>query len=112
VSGLNWTSVDTLLPVDGQAVLVRRRDDNWSLPHLIADYDHDELVKAVTWRWVACKFVRGRTSVEVDKSTTISSEDQHGSNLKPYIWKMFGSSYLFGQDVTHWAEINDPELGT
>jgi hypothetical protein len=92
-----WHNVDNVLPRDGQAVLVRRAGDNWSMNHTLENGDSRKI-----WRWVAVKFIRGKTPEEVAKMERPSygSADEFGNNLKPYCWVEFGPGDLFGQDVT------------
>ena len=97
-----WIKIEDALPKHGQAVLVRRNQDNWHLDHLLGDQ------KATIWRWVACYFVEGRSREDVDKAGYYRSEDQFGNNLKPYCWEEFGPGKLFGQDVSHWMPIEAP----
>lgn len=98
---MKWVSVEDELPRDGQAVLVRRNQDNWGTLHTLEDGSEHKI-----WRWKACQFIRGK--VKPGRHEVIYPEDQHGNNLRPYIWDEFGPGRLFGQDVSHWAAISDP----
>ena len=101
---MDWISVEDELPLDGQAVLVRRCAHNWSLSHNLGENE-----SRVVWRWVAAQFVRGKTAEEVAKTGyTSGSGDQAGNNLVPYAWIEFGPLKLFGQEVSHWVAITDP----
>lgn len=100
---MKWISVEQALPINGQAVLVRRVGDNWNADHYLADGQLRHI-----WRWVACRFIRGRTKDEVRASGYSTMEDQIGNNERPYCWKEFGPGCLFGQDVSHWVAITDP----
>lgn len=100
-----WVPVEEALPKDGQAVLVRRIDNNWHTEHTLADgTSHD------VWRWVATQFVRGRTKEYLAENPHLSQGggDEIGNNLRPYHWRAFGGGDLFGQDVSHWSPISDP----
>ncbi len=101
-----WVSVDDDLPKHRQAVLVRRNQTNWGYPHILGDGR-----QAKVWRWQACVFIRGRTAEEVEEIGHIRPQDQHDNNLRPYCWDEFGPGRLFGQDVSHWAPIFEPEEG-
>ena len=100
---MQWVSVEDALPEDGQAVLVRYAGDNWRCDHTIARGGTREI-----WRWLAARFVRGRTAAEAKAVNLYRSEDEFGNNRRPYCWREFGPLTLFGQDVTHWAAISDP----
>lgn len=99
---MNWISVNDQLPINGQAVLVRREDDNWHCKHTLNGVEHK------IWRWMAAQFITGKTKEEVEKTGFIECADEWANNKKPYIWKSFGANTLFGQDVTHWCAITDP----
>lgn len=77
---MNWISVDERLPEDGQAVLVRRNQSNWHMEHTLANGD-----KRKIWRWQACRFTRGKTAEEVEKSGVWCKADVGGNNLFPYV---------------------------
>jgi hypothetical protein len=101
------------LPKDGQVVLVRRTENNWGMDH---EFSHK---KFKIWRWVVCVFRVGRViedDYEKDHKkkyeyvmNPISFYDQHGNNKYPYGWMSFGSSNLFGQDVSHWMPFEPPD---
>jgi hypothetical protein len=102
---MNWNDVNDALPEHGQAVLIRRADDNWHRDHMVDGIPHR------VWRWQACQFVRGRTAAELAAMgavRVVHPEDEDGNNLRPYYWNEFGPGSHFGQDVTHWVAITDP----
>jgi hypothetical protein len=100
---MHWVPVEVEKPADGQAVLVRYSRDNWLLSHTLSDG-----VRHTHWRWQAAIFRLGRTADEVAASGVVRPVDQHGNNLAPYKWLLFGPGELFGHEVTHWAAITDP----
>lgn len=102
---MNWIRVEDALPRDGQAVLVRRINDNHHSDHTLADGS-----KETIWRWYACTFRRGQTAEEVAITRSISGRDQHGNNHRPYAWETFGAFRMDGQDVSHWCAIEAPEI--
>lgn len=85
---MKWVSVKDQLPIDGQAVLVRRSDDNWQTSHTLAD-GSEHLV----WRWQAAKF----------RMTKPWSNNPRG-----YAWDQFGPGQIWGHEVSHWAAITNP----
>jgi len=88
---MKWISVEEALPVHGQAVLVRRNQDNWHMKHTVVDGTSRQV-----WRWQAAIF------------KFRPPDDYSPNNRRPYVWEEFGPGKLFGQDVSHWAAISDP----
>lgn len=77
---MKWIAVEDGLPLDGQAVLVRRADDNWRCDHVLSEGE-----SAKIWRWQACKFIRGRTAEEARRAGIQRAQDQCGNNAAAVI---------------------------
>lgn len=107
---MKWISVDKILPLDGQAVVICRGPDNWLRDHLIYGSRLLKILeKSEVWRWDCAMFKRGKLLAD-NPNGPWGAEDQFGNNLLPYCWQPFGShSSYFGQDVTHWAPLSMPE---
>lgn len=103
---INWVHVEDALPEHGQWVLAYFPDLPWGKPE---DW---------TLRCQVVQFVCGITKQERDlldakgdrRANIVKKGDEHGNNLKPYEWDAFGASCQFGQECTHWAYINKPQL--
>lgn len=77
---IDWISVAERLPAEGQWVLVYLPNMPWTANGLIKAY--------------VCEF---------------ASVTPRGNNHRPYEWRSFGPAKFFGQDVSHWAELNKPD---
>jgi len=86
---MKWISVKDGLPEYGQAVVVRRCEDNWESTHTLADGSEHKI-----WRWQAARFAK--------------CSGHEPNNHTDYKWVEFGPGTLFGQDVSHWCAITDP----
>jgi hypothetical protein len=76
-----WINVNSLLPNDGQKVL-------------ILDDDNDIEVAV---------FCKGKSKKECEMCGIIESADQYGNNLVPYNWESDKS--WFGQEITYWMPL-------
>lgn len=88
---IEWVSVNDALPRDGQAVLIFVVDENCFMDHSVENGQTRE-----KWKYSAAKFIR-------------LIRQNEPNNLKPYIWKDFGAGSHFGQDVSHWAALSEPD---
>ena len=59
--------------------------------------------------WCVVKFCQGKTAEELDPYKGIRACDQDGNNLEPYCWDEYGLSKHFGQEITRWAYLPDPQ---
>lgn len=88
------------LPEDRTYVLAHYTRGNWS------DSDHQQGCE-----WKVVKFIRGISASEREamedcpRKRTHCSEDEGMDNNRPYCWKEFGPTSLFGQDVDFWANL-------
>lgn len=92
---IKWISVKKKLPKNKQEVLIYTNEKN------VISYGKLQ-------RTHVANFVRGRTAEEVKRSGYSEACDQSGNNLVPYFWEGDGPCSWFGQEVTHWAELNKP----
>lgn len=56
-------------------------------------------------KYVLARHNRGTWFDMDDRHNVYRSEDEHGNNLVPYNWEMFGPDSFFGQTITHWVAI-------
>ncbi|MFV0495691.1 DUF551 domain-containing protein [Mycobacterium sp.] len=121
---MNWISTKDKLPEEGKYVLARHNRGAWN------DSTDQSNVNCVV-----VKLIRGlskkdrqlmkegkvpRTKeggqrynnnrdklvyTESERHNIYKSEDEHGNNLVPYKWEMFGPDSFFGQSITHWMPI-------
>ena len=121
---MNWISTKDKLPKEGKYVLARHKRGTW--------YDSDDQENV---NCVVVKLIKGLSKkdrqlmkegklpstkesethydgnwnkpmyIESERYNIYKSEDEHGNNLMPYNWEMFGSDSFFGQRITHWTPI-------
>ena len=98
---MSWISTKDKLPEEGKYVLARL-----NLSTLI-DRGDSENVNCVVVKLVKGISKAERKSLPDDDSRkrVYISADEHGNNLVPYNWEMFGPDSFFGQTITHWMPI-------
>ena len=89
---MEWISVKDRLPEDCQRVKIYV-----PLSSVFSGGKPNKIRHAV--------FRKGRIIPDGDRGP-IHSEDQWGNNQRPFAW--FGGQLLFGQEVSHWAPMDDP----
>ena len=98
---MSWISTKNQLPEEGKYVLARHNIGTW------IDRGDKENVDCVVVKLVKGISKTERKSLPDDdpRKTRYTSADEHGNNLVPYNWEMFGPDSFFGQTITHWMPI-------
>lgn len=94
-----WIATGERLPRDGQRVVVW-----WPTTNTFLDASKPETAV----RLYAMTFHQGVSDEEARRRGYWTSDDEHGNNRVPYRWKD-GPMMLYGQEVTHWMEIEGPD---
>lgn len=108
---MKWISTERQLPEENKYVLARHNRGTWH------DSDDQRNVNCVVVKLVRGISKEERAVMKLDKTICkdynverwkiTKSEDEDGNNEKPYCWNTFGSTSLFGQEITHWLAIPD-----
>lgn len=121
---MNWISTKEKLPEEGKYVLARHNRRIWGD---ITDKENNNCVVVKLVKGLSKEdrqlmreekipstmeegmYYNGDLNIPIhtknERYNVYKSEDEHGNNLVPYNWKMFGPDSFFGQTITHWTTI-------
>ncbi len=98
---MKWNKIEDLLPPEGRYVLVKHNKSNF-----ISGSDQEGVQYAVCKIYIGIsKSDREKLNTEDDRKKIYKSEDEAFNNLRPYYFSAFGPMKYFGQEITHWMEI-------
>lgn len=99
---MKWISVEDRLPKERQAIVYRLKNPPWTTRHFILP---DLSKEQNDYRYVVGWLEHGKEN----PGRIITCNDKDGNNLRPYAWHTLGSSFHFGQEVSHWYPLTKLE---